>query len=169
MRKITSGIYRCHLGLSRKHYLLKSPADCCGEVLRRIRSDDRLASETASPSVQPERKTASPQNILLCSSVVEHKAILMRYLTRFLQSTKTLPLMCCISSSFYPPGLRGWEFCTIFRPFFQLQKFPQSSVISVTNSPENCFLPKPKKRLKIAKPTKHETLPKRDANFLKFP
>jgi len=36
-------------------------------------------------------------------------------------------------------------------------------------SRENRFPPKPKKRPKIAKHTKHEPLPKRDANFLKFP
>ena len=45
-------------------------------------------------------------------------------------------------------GLRGWEFCTIcplFAYFFNLQKFPRSSVISVRNSSENCFLPKRQK------------------------
>jgi hypothetical protein len=57
----------------------------------------------------------------------------------------------------------------IFRHFFHFHKNPSSSVISGTFSCENRFPPKPKKRPKIAKHTKHETLPKRDAISLKFP
>ena len=54
-----------------------------------------------------------------------------------------------------------------FKPVFH--KNPSSSVISGTFSRENRFPPKPKKRPKIAKHTKHEPLPKRDAISLKFP
>jgi hypothetical protein len=57
----------------------------------------------------------------------------------------------------------------IFRPFFHFHKNPSSSVLSGTFSRENRFPPKPKKRPKIAKHTKHEPLPKRDAISIKFP
>jgi hypothetical protein len=57
----------------------------------------------------------------------------------------------------------------IFRQFFHFHKNLSSSVISGTFSRENRFPPKPKKRPKIAKHTKHEPLPKRDAISLKFP
>jgi hypothetical protein len=50
-------------------------------------------------------------------------------------------------------GLGVLHHLPIFRPFFQLQKFSQSSVISARNSRENCFLPNAKKRPKIAKHT----------------
>jgi len=56
----------------------------------------------------------------------------------------------------------------IFRPFFHFHKNPSSSVISGTFSRENRFPPKRKKRPKIAKHTKHEPLPKRDAISLQF-
>ena len=56
-----------------------------------------------------------------------------------------------------------------FRHFFHFHKNPSSSVISGTFSRENRFPPKPKKRPKIAKHTKHEPLPKRDAISLTFP
>ena len=54
----------------------------------------------------------------------------------------------------------------IFRQFFHFHENPSSSVISGTFSPENRF---PQKRPKIAKHTKHEPLPKRDAIFATFP
>jgi hypothetical protein len=57
----------------------------------------------------------------------------------------------------------------IFRQFFHFHKNHSSSVISGTFSRENRFPPKPKIRPKIAKHTKHEPLPKRDAISLKFP
>jgi hypothetical protein len=56
----------------------------------------------------------------------------------------------------------------IFRPFFHFHKNLSSSVISGTFSRENRFPPKPKKRPKIAKHTKHEALPKRDAILANF-
>jgi len=57
-------------------------------------------------------------------------------------------------------------FCNNFRLFFHFHKYPSSSVISGAFSRENRF---PPKRPKIAKHTKHESLPKRDAISLKFP
>jgi hypothetical protein len=66
-------------------------------------------------------------------------------------------------------GLGVLPLLPIFCPFFHFHKNPSSSVISGTFSRENCFPPKPKKRPKIAKHTKHEPLPKRDAISLKFP
>ena len=63
--------------------------------------------------------------------------------------------------------LRGWEFAPFANfSLFNLRNFPKVSIISVPNSRENCFLPK---RPKIAKPTKHRTLPKQDAIFIDFP
>ena len=70
------------------------------------------------------------------------------------------------------PGANGiavLHLFPIFRPFFPFHKNLSSSVISGTFSRENRFPPKPKKRPKIAKHTKHEPLPKRDAISLKFP
>jgi hypothetical protein len=70
------------------------------------------------------------------------------------------------------PGAKGLgvlPHLPIFRPFFHFHKNPSISVISGTFSRENRFPPKPKKRPKIAKHTKHEPLPKRDAISLKFP
>jgi hypothetical protein len=66
-------------------------------------------------------------------------------------------------------GLGVLHHLPIFRHFFHFHKNPSSSVISGTNSREIHFPPKPKKRPKIAKHTKHEPLPKRDAISLKFP
>ena len=66
-------------------------------------------------------------------------------------------------------GLGVLHHLPIFRHFFHFHKNPSSSVISVTFSRENRFPPKPQKRPKIAKHTKHEPLPKRDAISLKFP
>ena len=66
-------------------------------------------------------------------------------------------------------GLGVLPLLPIFRHFFHFHKNPSSSVISDTFSRENRFPPKPKKRPKIAKHTKHEPLPKRDAISLKFP
>ena len=57
----------------------------------------------------------------------------------------------------------------IFRQFFHFRKNPSSSVISGTFSRENRFPQKRQKRPKIAKLTKHEPLPKRDAIFATFP
>jgi hypothetical protein len=68
-------------------------------------------------------------------------------------------------------GLRGWEFCTIcqfFAIFSNFTKIPQVPSFQA-HSRENRFPPKLEKRPKIAKHTKHEPLPKRDAIFLKFP
>jgi hypothetical protein len=85
----------------------------------------------------------------------------------------------CDSSSSLPKYLSGYvsgakgiavlHHLPIFRHFFHFHKNPSSSVLSGTFSRENCFPPKPKKRPKIAKHTKHEPLPKRDAISLKFP
>ena len=66
-------------------------------------------------------------------------------------------------------GIAVLHHLPIFRQFFHFHKNPSSSVISGTFSRENRFPPKPKKRPKIAKHTKHEPLPKRDAISLKFP
>jgi hypothetical protein len=66
-------------------------------------------------------------------------------------------------------GIAVLPLLPIFRQFFHFHKNPSSSVISGTFSRENRFPPKPKKRPKIAKHTKHEPLPKRDAISLKFP
>jgi hypothetical protein len=70
-------------------------------------------------------------------------------------------------------GLRGWEFCTIcpfFANFSYFRNIPKvPSFQSQINSRENCFCRNAKNRPKIAKPTKHRTLPNRYANFLKFP
>ena len=66
-------------------------------------------------------------------------------------------------------GIAVLPLLPIFRHFFHLHKNLSSSVISGTFSRENRFPPKPKKRPKIAKHTKHEPLPKRDAISLKFP
>ena len=66
-------------------------------------------------------------------------------------------------------GLGVLPLFPIFRHFFNFHKNLSSSVISGTFSRENRFPPKPKKRPKIAKHTKHEPLPKRDAISLKFP
>ena len=57
----------------------------------------------------------------------------------------------------------------IFRQFFHFHENPSSSVISGTFSRENRFPQKRQKRPKIAKHTKHEPLPKRDAIFATFP
>jgi hypothetical protein len=57
----------------------------------------------------------------------------------------------------------------IFRQFFHFHENPASSVISGTFSRENRFPQKRQKRPKIAKHTKHEPLPKRDAIFATFP
>ena len=70
------------------------------------------------------------------------------------------------------PGLRGWEFCNIcqfFANFSTFTKIPQVPSFQAHSSRENRFPPEPKKRPKIAKPTKHEPLPKRDAISRKFP
>jgi len=72
----------------------------------------------------------------------------------------------------YTTGAKGLGVLPLspnFRQFFHFHKNPSSSVISGTFSRENRFPPKPKKRPKIAKHTKHEPLPKRDAISLKFP
>ena len=66
-------------------------------------------------------------------------------------------------------GIAVLHHLPIFRPFFHFHENLSSSVISGTFSRENRFPPKPKKRTKIAKHTKHEPLPKRDAISLKFP
>ena len=66
-------------------------------------------------------------------------------------------------------GLGVLHHLPFFRQFFHFHKNLSSSVISGTFSRENRFPPKPKKRPKIAKHTKHEPLPKRDAISLKFP
>jgi len=66
-------------------------------------------------------------------------------------------------------GLGVLHHFPIFRPFFHFHKNLSSSVISVAFSRENCFPQKPQKRPKIAKHTKHEPLPKRDAIFATFP
>ena len=66
-------------------------------------------------------------------------------------------------------GIAVLHHLPIFNQFFHFHKNPSSSVISGTFSRENRFPPKPKKRPKIAKHTKHEPLPKRDAISLKFP
>jgi hypothetical protein len=66
-------------------------------------------------------------------------------------------------------GLGVLPLFPIFRHFFHFHKNPSSSVISGAFSRENRFLPKPKKRPKIAKHTKHEPLPERDAISVKFP
>ena len=66
-------------------------------------------------------------------------------------------------------GIAVLHHLPIFRHFFHFHKNLSSSVLSGTFSRENRFPPKPKKRPKIAKPTKHEPLPKRDAISLKFP
>ncbi len=50
-----------------------------------------------------------------------------------------------------------------FRQFFHFHENPSSSVISGTFSRENRFPQKRQKRPKIAKHTKHEPLPKREA------
>ena len=70
---------------------------------------------------------------------------------------------------FAAKGIAVLHHLPIFRQFFHFHKNPSSSVLSGTFSRENCFPPKPKKRPKIAKHTKHEPLPKRDAISLKFP
>jgi hypothetical protein len=66
-------------------------------------------------------------------------------------------------------GIAVLPLLPIFPPFFHFHKNPSSSVISGTFSRENRLPPKPKKRPNIAKHTKHEPLPKRDAISLKFP
>ena len=75
-------------------------------------------------------------------------------------------------NTFFISGAKGLgvlHHLPIFRPFFHFHENPSSSVISVAFSRENCFPPKPEKRPKIAKHTKHEPLPKRDAIFATFP
>ena len=70
------------------------------------------------------------------------------------------------------PGAKGiavLHLFPIFRQFFHFHKNPSSSVISGTFSRENRFPQKCQKRPKIAKHTKHEPLPKRDAIFATFP
>ena len=77
-----------------------------------------------------------------------------------------------LGSGLTPSGAKGLgvlHHLPIFRPFFHFHKNLSSSVISVAFSRENCFPQKPKKRPKIAKHTKHEPLPKRDAIFAIFP
>jgi hypothetical protein len=66
-------------------------------------------------------------------------------------------------------GLGVLPLLSIFRPFFHFHKNPSSFVISGTFSREDRFPPKPQKRPKIAKHTKHEPLPKRDAILANFP
>jgi len=52
-----------------------------------------------------------------------------------------------------------------FRPFFQLHKFPQSSVISGTFSHENRFPPKPKETPENRKTHQARTLTETRRNF----
>jgi len=67
-------------------------------------------------------------------------------------------------------GLGVLHHFPIFRQFFHFQKVPQVPSFQAHYSPvKTVFCQNAKKRPKIAKPTKHEPLPKRDANFLKFP
>ena len=66
-------------------------------------------------------------------------------------------------------GLGVLHHFPIFRPFSHFHENPSSSVISGTFSRENRFPQKRQKRPKIAKHTKHEPLPKRDAIFATFP
>jgi hypothetical protein len=76
------------------------------------------------------------------------------------------------NSSRFDGGAKGRAVLPLFpnfRQFFHFHKNPSSSVISGTFSRENRFPPKRQKRPKIAKHTKHEPLPKRDAISLKFP
>jgi len=77
--------------------------------------------------------------------------------------------VCNFSTSAGAKGLGVLHHLPIFRPFFHFHKNLSRSVLSGTFSRENRFPPKPKKRPKIAKHTKHEPLPKRDAISLKFP
>ena len=74
--------------------------------------------------------------------------------------------------NFATQGLRGWEFCTIcqfFAHFSNLRNFPKVPSFRSETPVKSVFPRNAKKRPTIAKPTKHETLPKRDANVLKFP
>jgi hypothetical protein len=75
----------------------------------------------------------------------------------------------CLTTPGGAKGIAVLHHLPIFRQFFHFHKNLSSSVISGTFSRENRFPPKPKKRPKIAKHTKHEPLPKRDAISLKFP
>jgi hypothetical protein len=66
-------------------------------------------------------------------------------------------------------GLGVLHHFPIFRQFSHFHENPSSSVISGAFSRENRFSQKRQKRPKIAKHTKHEPLPKRDAIFATFP
>ena len=71
-----------------------------------------------------------------------------------------------------PAGAKGiavLPLFPIFRQFFHFHENPSSSVISGTFSRKNRFPQKRQKLPKIAKHTKHEPLPKRDAIFATFP
>ena len=69
-------------------------------------------------------------------------------------------------------GLRGWEFCTscpFFANFSTFTKISQVPSFQAHSPVKTVICRNAKKRPKIAKHTKHELLPKRVANFLKFP
>ena len=85
------------------------------------------------------------------------------------QSGKTFFLSNLLYQLKQAKGLGVLHHFPIFRQFFHFHENPSSSVISGTFSRENRFPQKRQKRPKIAKHTKHEPLPKRDAIFATFP